>query len=230
MQAINLPRGERFQEPSGRPGRRFRGRHQRRPHGCNRSDPTTAGRARRPAPGGGPPALRGDAERGGAARRRLDGPRRRVRGRRLPGVRPLPALLRPGLRFPDRLRPDRHLRRPSTGLAEFREGDMHVLARDRILSGRRSDTALCDICAAQDAMAGGDVVAIERYAVLEDRLSVLGGYGAEAEAASPASATSWTPSGPPPAMGTWTGSWRCWARRSRSGRTPPQSAWARHRR
>src|SRR5439155_6800999 len=35
-----------------------------------------------------------------------------------------------------------------------------------------------------DAMAAGESAAIERYGRLEDRLTALGGYGAEAEAAS----------------------------------------------
>jgi ATPase subunit of ABC transporter with duplicated ATPase domains len=64
------------------------------------------------------------------------------------------------------------------------EGDLGVLARDRILSGRGLDAVLRDIRAAQEAMAGGDREVIDRYAALEDRLTAMGGYGAEAEAAS----------------------------------------------
>jgi len=64
------------------------------------------------------------------------------------------------------------------------EGDMSVLARDRILSGRGMDAVLREIRAATEAMAAGDRDAIERYGRLEDRLTALGGYGAEAEAAS----------------------------------------------
>ncbi|HXM54313.1 MAG TPA: ABC-F family ATP-binding cassette domain-containing protein [Candidatus Dormibacteraeota bacterium] len=64
------------------------------------------------------------------------------------------------------------------------EGDMSVLARDRILSGRGMDAVLGDLRAAADAMAAGEPGAIERYGRLEDRLIALGGYGAEAEAAS----------------------------------------------
>jgi ATPase subunit of ABC transporter with duplicated ATPase domains len=64
------------------------------------------------------------------------------------------------------------------------EGDMSVLARDRVLSGRGMDAVLRDLRAATDAMAAGEPGAIDRYARLEDRLTALGGYGAEAEAAS----------------------------------------------
>jgi ATPase subunit of ABC transporter with duplicated ATPase domains len=64
------------------------------------------------------------------------------------------------------------------------EGDVSVLARDRILSGRGLDAVLADMRTATDAMAGGDEAAIERYGRLEDRLTALGGYGTEAEAAS----------------------------------------------
>jgi ATPase subunit of ABC transporter with duplicated ATPase domains len=64
------------------------------------------------------------------------------------------------------------------------EGDLRVLARDRILSGRGMDAVLRELRAATDAMGAGDAAAIERYGRLEDRLTALGGYGAEAEAAS----------------------------------------------
>jgi ATPase subunit of ABC transporter with duplicated ATPase domains len=64
------------------------------------------------------------------------------------------------------------------------EGDTTVTARDRVLSGRGMDTVLRELRAAADAMAAGDQAAIDRYAKLEDRLTALGGYGAEAEAAS----------------------------------------------
>jgi len=64
------------------------------------------------------------------------------------------------------------------------EGDVHVLARDRILSGRGMDAVLREIRSTQEAMAAGEVTAIDRYGRLEDRLTALGGYGAEAEAAS----------------------------------------------
>src|SRR5499427_1380201 len=64
------------------------------------------------------------------------------------------------------------------------EGDTSVTARDRVLSGRGMDAVLREIRAATEAMAAGDQGAIERYGRLEDRLTALGGYGAEAEAAS----------------------------------------------
>jgi len=64
------------------------------------------------------------------------------------------------------------------------DGDMQVIARDRILSGRGMDAVLREIWGAQEAMAAGDARAIERYGRLEDRLTAMGGYGAEAEAAS----------------------------------------------
>ena len=64
------------------------------------------------------------------------------------------------------------------------EGDVHVTARDRILSGRALDSVLREIRAAQEAMAAGEVAAIERYGRLDDRLTALGGYAAEAAAAS----------------------------------------------
>ena len=64
------------------------------------------------------------------------------------------------------------------------EGDTGVTARDRVLSGRAMDAVLREIRAATEAMAAGDRGAIERYGRLEDRLTALGGYGAEAEAAS----------------------------------------------
>ena len=66
------------------------------------------------------------------------------------------------------------------------EGDLNVIARDRILSGRDMDSVLREIRLAQDAMAAGEgvVAAIEHYGSLEDRLTALGGYAAAAEAAS----------------------------------------------
>jgi ATPase subunit of ABC transporter with duplicated ATPase domains len=72
-----------------------------------------------------------------------------------------------------------------------RTGDLDVLARDRILSGRNLDKLLRDLHAAADAMGGTDeaqsMKAIERYGQLEERFEALGGYSAEAEAASIAS-------------------------------------------
>src|SRR5262249_57235730 len=53
-----------------------------------------------------------------------------------------------------------------------------------VLSGRGMDAVLREIRSTQEAMAAGEVTAIDRYGRLEDRLAALGGYGAEAEAAS----------------------------------------------
>jgi ATPase subunit of ABC transporter with duplicated ATPase domains len=64
-----------------------------------------------------------------------------------------------------------------------RTGDLDVLARDRILSGRGLDTVIRDLVAAETAMAGGDERAIRTYGVVQERLHVLGGYAAESEAA-----------------------------------------------
>ncbi|MDF5753749.1 ABC-F family ATP-binding cassette domain-containing protein [Spongiactinospora sp. TRM90649] len=72
-----------------------------------------------------------------------------------------------------------------------RTGDLTVLARDRILSARGLDEVLRDLRAAEQGMADGDQRvrdrAVRAYGRLEDRLHVLGGYAAEAEAASIAS-------------------------------------------
>ncbi|HEX3707064.1 MAG TPA: ABC-F family ATP-binding cassette domain-containing protein [Mycobacteriales bacterium] len=65
-----------------------------------------------------------------------------------------------------------------------RTGDLSVLARDRVLSGRGMDVVMADLRAAEEAMAGGDERAISRYGALQERLHVLGGYAAESEAAS----------------------------------------------
>ncbi len=68
------------------------------------------------------------------------------------------------------------------------EGDMTRPARERILSGRGLDVLARELQHAQLAMAGvgaGEAVpAIERYGDLEDRFHALGGYAAEADAAS----------------------------------------------
>src|SRR5499427_1606968 len=64
------------------------------------------------------------------------------------------------------------------------DGDVSVTARERVLSGRGMDIVLRDLRSATEAMAAGDQSAIDRYARLEDRLIALGGYGAQAEAAS----------------------------------------------
>ncbi|GAA2089313.1 ABC-F family ATP-binding cassette domain-containing protein [Actinomadura alba] len=72
-----------------------------------------------------------------------------------------------------------------------RTGDLEVLARDRILSARGLDEVIRDLRAAEELMAtttGHERDrAVRRYGRLEDRLHVLGGYAAEAEAASIAS-------------------------------------------
>jgi len=68
-----------------------------------------------------------------------------------------------------------------------REGDLDVLARDRVLSARGLDTLLTDLEKQQVLMA--ELVdedkrdkAIRRYGQLEERFSALGGYAAESEA------------------------------------------------
>ncbi|MGL4304732.1 MAG: ABC-F family ATP-binding cassette domain-containing protein [Mycobacteriaceae bacterium] len=69
-----------------------------------------------------------------------------------------------------------------------REGDLAVLARDRVLSARGLDELLRDMEKQQVLMAEvvDDAVrdqAVRRYGQLEDRFSSLGGYVAESEAA-----------------------------------------------
>ena len=68
-----------------------------------------------------------------------------------------------------------------------REGDLEVLARDRVLSARGLDALLADLEKQQVLMA--EVVdeaerdrAIRRYGQLEERFAALGGYAAESEA------------------------------------------------
>jgi ATPase subunit of ABC transporter with duplicated ATPase domains len=72
-----------------------------------------------------------------------------------------------------------------------RTGDLDVLAKDRILSGRKLDKLLRDMHDAAEAMGSPDheqsTSAIERYGQLEERFQGLGGYAAEAEAAAIAS-------------------------------------------
>jgi ATPase subunit of ABC transporter with duplicated ATPase domains len=65
-----------------------------------------------------------------------------------------------------------------------RTGDLEVIARDRILSGRGMDVVMADLRDAEEAMADGDERAVRRYGAVQERLHVLGGYAAEAEAAS----------------------------------------------
>ncbi|WP_188492608.1 ABC-F family ATP-binding cassette domain-containing protein [Williamsia phyllosphaerae] len=69
-----------------------------------------------------------------------------------------------------------------------KEGDLNVLAKDRVLSARGLDTLLRDLEKQQALMAEvADPVAqdkaVRRYGELEDRFSSLGGYVAESEAA-----------------------------------------------
>jgi ATPase subunit of ABC transporter with duplicated ATPase domains len=68
-----------------------------------------------------------------------------------------------------------------------REGDLDMLARDRVLSARGLDTLLFDLEKQQAIMAevADDDArdrAIRRYGVLEERFAALGGYAAESEA------------------------------------------------
>ena len=68
-----------------------------------------------------------------------------------------------------------------------KEGDLDVLARDRVLSARGLDTLLTDQEKQQALMAeiADDAArdrAIRRYGQLEERFAALGGYGAESEA------------------------------------------------
>ena len=73
-----------------------------------------------------------------------------------------------------------------------RTGDLDLPARQRILSARGLDHLTDEMEAARAAMAGPDPVEVGRvlrdYSAMEDRFQVLGGYGAEAEASSMASA------------------------------------------
>ena len=68
-----------------------------------------------------------------------------------------------------------------------KEGDLDVLARDRVLSARGLDVLLTDLEKQQALMAevADDDArdrAIRRYGQLEERFVALGGYGAESEA------------------------------------------------
>ena len=68
-----------------------------------------------------------------------------------------------------------------------REGDLDVLARDRVLSARGLDTLLADLEKQQALMAevADDTArdkAVRRYGQLEERFAALGGYAAESEA------------------------------------------------
>jgi len=66
-----------------------------------------------------------------------------------------------------------------------RTGDLHVLARDRVLSARGLDRLVADIAKAQVELAErpDDAALLRRYGTLEERFTALGGYAAESEAA-----------------------------------------------
>jgi ATPase subunit of ABC transporter with duplicated ATPase domains len=72
-----------------------------------------------------------------------------------------------------------------------RTGDLEVVARDRILSARSLDKVIRDMRASEERMSSSAGEerdkAISRYTRLEGRFQTLGGYAAEAEAASIAS-------------------------------------------
>jgi ATPase subunit of ABC transporter with duplicated ATPase domains len=72
-----------------------------------------------------------------------------------------------------------------------RTGDLHVLARDRILSARGLDAVIRDLREAESRMGSDDEGARERamagYGRLDAEFTARGGYAAEAEAASIAS-------------------------------------------
>ncbi len=74
---------------------------------------------------------------------------------------------------------------------DTRVGDLDVLATDRILQARGLDEILAGMRRAEAGMADPDPVkrdaAVRKYGQLEERLTVLGGYAAESEAASLAS-------------------------------------------
>ena len=70
---------------------------------------------------------------------------------------------------------------------DSREGDLDMLARDRVLSARGLDTLLSDLEKQQAIMAevADDAArdkAVKRYGQLEERFAALGGYAAESEA------------------------------------------------
>lgn len=75
-----------------------------------------------------------------------------------------------------------------------RTGDLHVLARDRILSARGLDRIIREMREAEGAMASADDdtrdKAMRRYSRLEAEFTAEGGYAAESEAATIASALS----------------------------------------
>src|SRR6266581_4597442 len=74
---------------------------------------------------------------------------------------------------------------------DTRTGDLDALATDRILQARGLDEVLAGMRHAELGMADANPArrdaAVRRYGLLEERLTVLGGYAAEAEAAALAS-------------------------------------------
>ena len=66
-----------------------------------------------------------------------------------------------------------------------RDGDLTVLARDRVLSARGLDTLVSDIAKAQIQLGEtpDDEALLRRYGTLEERFTSLGGYAAESESA-----------------------------------------------
>jgi ATPase subunit of ABC transporter with duplicated ATPase domains len=74
---------------------------------------------------------------------------------------------------------------------DTRVGNLEALAMDRVLSARGLDALMTGMREAEAAMADTDPgrrdAAVRRYGHLEERLTVLGGYAAESEAASLAS-------------------------------------------
>ena len=74
---------------------------------------------------------------------------------------------------------------------DTRAGDLEGLALDRVLSGRGLDELRAAMRAAEEQMSDGQPArrdaAVRRYGQLEERLALLGGYAAEAEASSIAS-------------------------------------------
>jgi ATPase subunit of ABC transporter with duplicated ATPase domains len=74
---------------------------------------------------------------------------------------------------------------------DTRSGDLDALATDRILQARGLDEVLAGMRQAESGMADANPAkrdaAVRRYGRLEERLTVLGGYAAEAEAAALAS-------------------------------------------
>src|SRR5260221_2345522 len=74
---------------------------------------------------------------------------------------------------------------------DTRSGDLDAVATDRILQARGLDEVLASMRRAESGMGDANPAkrdaAVRRYGQLEERLTVLGGYAAEAEAAALAS-------------------------------------------